>query len=131
MTVAISPVYAPTLCSLMFCAPSRRFELSISFETSESAVNGGHTTMSTSFTPESSSLRSRTRSTASATVLFIFQLPAMMSLRCLFMIRWLTVVRQRRDAGKGAAFEEFQAGAAAGAHERHAIAELRLVQRLH
>ena len=56
---AISPVYAPTLCSLMFCAPRRMFESRMALETSLSAVNGGQTTMSTSLIFVSSILRSR------------------------------------------------------------------------
>src|SRR5262245_20411501 len=67
----------------MFCAPRRRFESRICLDTSHNAVNGGQTTISTSFTLANSRLRSHTKSTASATVLFIFQLPAMMSLRSL------------------------------------------------
>ena len=81
MPAAISPVYAPKLCSLMFCAPSRMLESEIALDTSPSAVNGGHTTMSTSLMFAVSSFKSRTRLSASATVLFIFQLPAMISFR--------------------------------------------------
>src|SRR5271170_6510239 len=61
------------------------FEDKISRDTSPRAVNGGQTTMSASLTLASSSLRSRTRCSDSATVLFIFQLPAMMSFRSFFM----------------------------------------------
>ena len=37
----ISPVNAPKLFSLMFCAPSRMLESRIAFDTDSSAVNGG------------------------------------------------------------------------------------------
>ena len=74
------------LCSLMFCAPRAMLRVErIAFDTSESAVKAGQTTMSTSLTEERSRVRPFKRSSASATVLFIFQLPAMMSLRALFM----------------------------------------------
>src|SRR5690242_7783693 len=110
--------------------------------------------MSTSLTPESSRFRSSTRSKASATVLLHFQLPAMISLRSLFMylnhahplphpssstrfVRMtmrrivLLFVRKRRHAGQHRAFQKFQARAAAGAHKGHLITEFGLVQRLH
>src|ERR1041385_8477085 len=134
MTAAISPVNAPTLCSLMFCAPRRMFlESRMALDTDSSAVKGGQTTMSTSFTLLRSRLRSSTSDTASATVLFIFQLPAMISLRSLFMDerREKLFVRKRRHAGQLRAFKEFQARAAAGAHKSHLVAEAGLVQRLH
>ena len=54
-------------------------------DTAASAVYGGATTMSTSRTEASSRLRSLTRVSDSATVLFIFQLPAMINLRSLFI----------------------------------------------
>jgi hypothetical protein len=57
----------------------------IALDTDSSAVNGGHTTMSTSFTFTSSIFRSLTNASASATVLFIFQLPAIISFRSLFI----------------------------------------------
>ena len=49
------------------------------------------TTMSDSLTLARSIFRSRTRSSASATVLFIFQLPAMMSLRS-FIRKWVVKI---------------------------------------
>src|ERR1043165_129361 len=81
----ISPVNAPKLCSLMFCAPRRRFESRTAFDTDSSAVNGGQTTMSTSFTLARSIFKSLTKAKPSATVLFIFQLPATINFRFLFM----------------------------------------------
>src|SRR4030095_7515333 len=81
----MSPVYAPALCSLMSCAPRRILESRRSLETSHNAVNGGQTTMSTSFMFASSFFRSPTRTSASVTVLFIFQFPAIISLRSLFI----------------------------------------------
>jgi len=49
--------------------------------TAASAVNGGQTTISTPLTPAVSRASSVTRAFASATVLYIFQLPAMMGVR--------------------------------------------------
>src|SRR5215471_18918346 len=69
----------------MFCAPNRIFESRTAFETSLRAVNGGQTTTSTSFWFANSSFRPRTRSSDSATVLFIFQLPAITNFRSLFI----------------------------------------------
>src|SRR5215469_10349295 len=88
----------------MFCAPRRIFLVSrMAFETSLNAVNGGHTTISTSFTLVSSIFNPRTRSSASATVLFIFQFPAIISFRSLFMYQ---KKREKSNAkeqrGKGA-----------------------------
>src|SRR5438067_1121175 len=128
ITAAISPVKAPTLFGLMSCAPSRILESRIAFETSLSAVNGGQTTMSASLMFANSSLRLRTRSSASATVLFIFQFPAKMSFLA-FMKDSLVV--QGRDSRQGNAFQELKAGAAAGAHKGHLISKFRFVERLH
>src|ERR1035437_7868296 len=118
----------------MFCAPSRMLESRIAFETSPSAVNGGQTTMSTSLTLAKSILRLRTRSSASATVLFIFQFPAIISFRSLFIKGLRLCVRlflaQGGHARQDLAFEEFEARAAAGAHEGHFVAQLGFVQRL-
>src|SRR5690242_19109051 len=124
----------------MFCAPRRKFESRMDLETSLSAVKGGQTTMSTSFMFASSILRSPTRSRASATVLFIFQFPAIMSLRDLFMKSQSSVVNspyrflffgQVSDAGQHLPFKKFQAGAAPRAHESDFIAQFGFVQRLH
>src|ERR1051326_3168964 len=67
----------------MFCAPSRRFVFRMARDTSDKAVYGGQITMSTSLMLASSRLSPPTRSSASATVLFIFQLPAKINLRVL------------------------------------------------
>src|SRR6185369_10483722 len=133
---AISPVKAPKFCSLMFCAPSRRLESRMALETASNAVNGGHTTMSTSLTLASSSFKLRTRSSASATVLFIFQFPAMISFRSLFIgeghcVFVLSFFRQYRDSWQDFPFEKLQAGAPARAHEGHFVPELRPVNRFH
>src|SRR2546422_1824279 len=122
----------------MSCAPSRMFVFKMAFDTSDSAVNGGQMTMSTSLTLNSSRFKPFTRSSASATVLFIFQLPAIMSLRFLFIVAGRrfrcsapSFVCQCRDARQHFAFEKFQACAAAGADERHLLGEAGHVQRLH
>src|SRR5262245_52975412 len=106
----------------MFCAPSLMFESSVAFETDSSAVNGGQMTTSTSFTPPRSSLRLFTSASDSATVLFIFQLPAMMSLRALFISNLQVVVpksflTQGSHTRQRCAFEEFQTRAATCTHE--------------
>src|SRR5438128_623760 len=106
------------------------FESRMTFETSLSAVNGGHTTMSASLILARSSLRPRTRSRASATVLFIFQLPAMISFRSLFMGLNSFVV-QYRDARQNFPFQEFEAGPAAGAHKGDLLAKPGFIYRFH
>src|SRR5579859_1647255 len=131
MTAAISPVKAPTLCSLMFWAPRRMFESRMALETSARAVKGGQTTMSTSLTLASSILSPRTRSKASATVLFIFQLPAIMSFRSLFIASLGLPVAESGHTGQDLALEEFETGAATGAHESHFVTELGFVESLH
>src|ERR1017187_4615312 len=103
MPAQTSPVNAPKLFSLMFCAASRRLESRIALETSLNAVNGGATTMSTSFTPVRSRLRSPTSVSASATVLFIFQLPAIINFLSLFMFQKFNAKTPRC---KGAKFLE-------------------------
>src|ERR1017187_6275304 len=72
----------------MFCAPSRRVESRMTFDTDSSAVNGGQMTMSTSLLLANSSLRLPTNASASAAVLFIFQLPAIINLRSLFIFKF-------------------------------------------
>src|SRR5262245_48454530 len=115
----------------MFCAPRRRFDSMIALETSLNAVNGGQTTISTSFTAASSRLSPVTRSSASATVLFIFQCPATISFRSLSMFRNSLFVRQRGHARQHLAFQEFQARTAPRAHESDLVAQPGAVQRLH
>src|SRR5436190_24330826 len=99
----------------MFCAPRRIVLSRMALETSLNAVNGGQITMSTSLMLANSIFSPRTRSSDSATVLFIFQLPAMISFRSLFIsvismlqsggnalaaVRQDLFVRQSRDAGQ-------------------------------
>src|SRR5204862_6295203 len=107
----------------MFWAPRRILEFRTAFETSPKAVNGGYTTMSTSFTYVSSRLQPFTRSRASATVLFIFQLPAMISFRSFCML----FIRKRRDPRQDLTLQKLQPRAAACAHERDLVAEPRPV----
>src|SRR5690606_3209696 len=114
----------------------RTLELSRASDTAASAVNGGQTTMSSSLTVATSRLIASTRPSASAAVLFIFQLPAMISLLCFSMKgsvdeRGDSPVLQRRDSRQFLALEELQARAAARAHERHLSAEPGAVDRLH
>ena len=58
---------------------------STALETSLSAVKGGQTTTSMSLTLASSILSPLTKASASATVLFIFQLPAIINFRSFFI----------------------------------------------
>src|SRR5437773_2160036 len=120
----------------MFWAPSRIFESSTALETSDSAVNGGQITMSTSLMLARARFRSPTRSSASATVLFIFQFPAMIILRSLSMLREVEVrgrlsVGQGGNTGQNSALEKFQARAAAGAHKSDAITKAGIVESFH
>src|SRR2546427_1956449 len=71
----------------MVWAPSRILVLSTALDTSLSAVKGGQMTISTSLMFASSRLRPFTRSSASATVLFIFQFPATINLRALSTVQ--------------------------------------------
>ena len=77
----ISPVNAPLASKCMFWAPSFRVEPSRALATLSRAVNGGQTTTSTSVCLPMRLTVSWTSATASAAVLFIFQLPAMSFLR--------------------------------------------------
>src|SRR6266567_9236591 len=86
--------------------------------------------MSTSLILASSSFKPRTRSSASATVLFIFQLPAMISFRSLFMSMG-SLVTQGSYARQHFSFEEFEACSAAGAHESDLVTELGFVDGFH
>src|SRR6516162_7599248 len=92
--------------------------------------------MSTSLTLVSSIFKPRTRSNASATVLFIFQLPAIISLRSLFIIVLCAFalsrpLRKCSHTRHDLSFQEFQAGAAAGAHEGDLVSELGFIQGFH
>src|SRR5580658_5162892 len=113
----------------MFCAPRRRFESRTALETSLSAVNGGQTTISTSRTLASSIFNPLTSASASAAVLFIFQLPAMISFRSLFMEMLKSLRGKGRHPGKDLAFQKFQARAPAGAHKSHLVAQAGVVDR--
>src|ERR1700734_1639159 len=71
----------------MFCAPSRMFETSLSISlTAARAVKGGQRTISASSNRPISWSKSATSTRASAWVLFIFQLPAMIFLRLIIKI---------------------------------------------
>src|SRR5256885_7129050 len=140
----------------MFCAPRRMFVFRAALDTSLSAVKGGQMTMSTSLMFANSRLSPFTKSSASATVLFIFQLPAMISLRALSTVlsfrfavqSWLAgrllslhvtidstvrrlLVAERRHAGQHFALQKLQTRAAAGADECHLATQPGQVQRLH
>src|SRR6187455_109901 len=76
ISAEISPVKAPLFSALMFWAPSLRLMPPMALPTLSSAVNGGHSTMSTEPSRPISAAMSLVRAAPSAAVLFIFQLPA-------------------------------------------------------
>ena len=75
-----SPVYAPDAAQCTFSAPTWMFEPSAAALTAAMSTAGTHTTTSqlASFTR---GFKSLTSAAASAGVLFIFQLPAIIALR--------------------------------------------------
>src|SRR5439155_23052908 len=106
-------------------------------------------TVATSLTPGNSSLTAREGSSASATVLFIFRFPAMISLRSLFIIAGKSAVAvqspfthhasritrsllcQRRHSWQLVPLKKFETGAAARAHKAHFVAQAGLLEPLH
>src|SRR5688500_15855779 len=118
----------------MFCAPNRRFESRTALETSLSAVKGGQMTMSISLMLPSSRLRSSISASASATVLFIFQLPATINLRCFSMKKETAAARllvlELDHAGQRLPLEEFKARPAARAHKSPRVAQVALIEGL-
>src|ERR1019366_6133095 len=106
----------------MFWAPSLTREPSTASETDSSAVNGGHTTMSTSDCLPAAWTISSARATASADVLFIFQLPAMSFFRVMVGVPFGAAGSgfEERDARKDLALQVLEAGAAA----RRAVGDL-------
>ena len=76
ITGDISPVYAPESFGCMFCAAIATFDPSTVFTADSKAVNGAPITISTPSTPFVNSFNSDNVAFVSATVLFIFQFPA-------------------------------------------------------
>src|SRR5258707_11850042 len=72
-----SPVNAPQASQYRSCAATPMFVLRAASATACTAVNGGATTISTLVTSFTARRSSFMNTTASCTVLFIFQLPAM------------------------------------------------------
>src|SRR5881296_218420 len=108
------------------------FVLRAASATACTAVNGGATTISTPPTSFTALRSSFTNTTASATVLYIFQLPAMTGILIghadragragqTGRARSCSFVRQRRNAGQRAAAEKFERCAAAGRNVRHPV----------
>src|SRR5258706_144455 len=81
MGAGTSPVNAPSRSQNTSCAATPMFESRSASATGCTATNGGATTISTPATPFTSGRSSRTNTTASRTVLNIFQLPAMTGVR--------------------------------------------------
>ncbi len=73
----ISPVKAPSRSQYRFCAATATLLLRAASAAACSAVNGGAITISTPVTSLTIARNSLTYFTVSATVLFIFQFPAM------------------------------------------------------
>ncbi len=118
-----SPVNAPSRSQCMSCAATPTLLLRAASATAWIAVNGGPTTISTSAMSLTTARSSLTNTTASWTVLNIFQLPAIRGVR--MFISWqvrrvgcalpdLPVppvrlgLRQRGDAGQHAPAEKFE-----------------------
>src|SRR6185503_13357538 len=92
-----SPVNAPSRSQYTSWAETPMFELRAASATAWTAVNGGATTISTPLTSFTSILSSFTNTTASCTVLNIFQLPAMKGI----LIRQVGLVGQVGQVGSG------------------------------
>src|SRR6185503_5064039 len=86
------------------------------------AVNGGASTISTSAMSFTITRNSLTYFTVSATVLYIFQLPAMMGVR-------MSGLRQHGHARQRAAAEPFERRATAGGDVRDPVGDARLLHR--
>src|SRR5438477_4173570 len=82
MKAATSPVNAPSFCSAaQFCAATLMFEPSSRSATLFKAVKTGAMTISQRFALATSGFRATAVATESATVLYIFQFPAITGLR--------------------------------------------------
>src|SRR6185503_19467090 len=121
----------------------------MALETSPKAVKGGQTTMSSSLTLPRSRLMPFTKSSASATVLFIFQFPAMISLRSLSIVKFksefsnidlpvlpsarnrLRLITQCGHPRQHGPFQKFQARPAARAHKGDLVGQAGLIERFH
>src|SRR5947209_20250430 len=111
MAGEISPVNAPSSTQHTFCAPNPIAEPASASRAAASAVNGGHSTASTSLSGKSRARTSATNARVCAIVLCIFQLPTISGRRAP-----LALVLERRDAGQRLALEKLQRRAAAGGH---------------
>src|SRR5437762_9978940 len=118
----ISPVNAPSRSQWRSCAAMQTLLLRAASAAACSAVNGGASTISTSSMSLTRLRNSLTYLTVSATVLNIFQLPAIKGVL-------ISLLRERSDTGKCPAAQEFQRGAAAGGDVRDAILDARLLHR--
>src|SRR6266550_4671251 len=118
----ISPVNAPSRSQYRSCAATPTLLLRAGSAAAWSAVNGGAMTISTPATSLTRARNSFTYFTVSATVLYIFQLPAIIGVRMSF-------VREHGHAGQRAAAEEFERRAAACGDVRDAIGDARLPDR--
>src|SRR5687768_4167302 len=117
-----SPVNAPSRSQYKSCAAIATLLLRAASAAACSAGNGGATTISTSVMSLTRMRNSLTYFTASATVLYIFQFPAMKGVL-------ISSLRQRRDPRQRLPSEELERGAAAGRNVRDAIGHASLRDR--
>jgi hypothetical protein len=101
MPTLTSPVNAPSRSQCTFCAPTAMLLLRAASAAACRAVNGGATTISTSCTPATSGRSSLTHTTASWTVLNIFQLPAIRGRRMAVHSPQFKVQSSKWDEGRG------------------------------
>src|SRR5262249_43766322 len=121
---ATSPVKAPPSSQKQSCAASAMLDPSSRRPTGWSAVNGGATAMSTSRTVPSWLRSSPQSASASATVLWSFQLPQTKRRLAMSLL-------QRRDPGQLLALEELERRAAAGRDVGHSLGDPGGVHRGH
>src|ERR1700716_4194230 len=107
------------------------FVLRTASATACTAVNGGATTISTSAASFTALRSSFTNRTASCTVLYIFQLPAMNGIRMgqvgLVATTQLCLILQRGDSGQRVAGQELERRAAARRNVRDPVGDAGLL----
>src|SRR6202158_1999605 len=138
MMAEISPVKAPSLLQETFWPAMAMLEPFAASTAVEIAVNGGGTTVSQCFAPVTSGRNEEKNARVSASVLYIFQLPAITRRRIessrkrkdnAETLRTQRVRREEResfvgegfDAGEFASAEKFEGGAASGRDVRNFV----------
>src|SRR6266852_4358432 len=92
MRAETSPVKAPSLLQETFWPAMATLEFFAASAAVEMAVNGGATTMSQCFAPGTRGRNDVKNARVSASVLYIFQLPAIMRRRFAWLIRFSSSV---------------------------------------